>query len=100
MIMKIVHHFGGGVYVKETFFDAGERGEKHVHDFEHLSTLVSGVVRLRVDQAVQVLTGPKVITIQAGKVHEVTAITPAIWHCTHATECTDPLMVDQKLLEA
>lgn len=97
--MKIIHHFSSGVYVKETYFDAGESGEKHIHDFDHLSTLVAGMVRLQVDNEIRVLTGPKVLTIKAGKSHKVTAITPAIWHCTHATDCTDPEEVDAAILK-
>jgi hypothetical protein len=43
-------------------------------------------VQLRIGDAKEVLTGPKVLTIKAGIEHEVTAITDAIWHCTHASE--------------
>jgi quercetin dioxygenase-like cupin family protein len=84
--MKITHHFGGGVYVKETHFDAGEGAAKHVHDYDHLSTLVCGTVQLTTGNEKEVITGPKVIVIKAGITHEVRAITPAIWHCTHASE--------------
>jgi len=97
--MRIVHHFGGGVYVKETFFDAGESGEKHMHGFDHLSTLVAGRVRLHVDDVALVLAGPAVLTIKANKAHRVEAITDAIWHCTHATDCTDPAQVDERIME-
>jgi quercetin dioxygenase-like cupin family protein len=97
--MQITHHFGGGVYVKETHFSAGEFGEKHVHDFDHLSTLVYGTVRLFVDGRARTIAGPAVLTIEAGKTHEVHALTDVIWHCTHATDCTDPDMVDSALTE-
>lgn len=97
--MEIKHYFGGGVYVKETHFLAGESGEKHVHAFDHLSTLVCGTVRLYVDGAARTIVGPAVLTIKAGKVHEVHALTDVVWHCTHATDCTDPDMVDGVLME-
>ena len=67
-------------------FDAGESGTKEVHDHDHLSTLVSGLVRLAVDGVPQELAGPKIIVIQAGKEHEVFALSDVIWHCTHASE--------------
>lgn len=98
--MKIVHHFGAGVYIKETFFDAGEGGEKHIHNFDHLSVLVSGTVKLYVDGVASIKTAPEVITIQAGKLHQVIALTDAVWHCTHATNCTDPDQVDSALTGA
>lgn len=98
--MKITHHFGGGVYVKETCFLAGESGEKHVHDYDHLSTLVSGCVELVVDGVSILKKAPEVITIQAGKSHQVIALTDTVWHCTHATDCTDPEKVDAVLTGA
>lgn len=97
--MKIIHHFGGGVYVKETQFQAGESGQKHVHQFDHLSTLVAGIVRLQIDEKVSTITGPAVITVKAGKVHKVTAVTDCVWLCIHATDCTDPEQIDNHILE-
>ncbi len=40
--MDVIHHFGSGMYIKETRFKAGDWGEKHTHSFDHLSVLVSG----------------------------------------------------------
>lgn len=97
--MIITHYFGGGVYVKETIFLAGEWGEKHVHDFDHLSTLVAGRVELKVDGVGIVIEGPKVLTIKAGKVHQVIALTDVVWHCTHKTDCVDPEEIDEVLIE-
>ena len=97
--MNIIHHFGGGVYIKETQFLAGESGEKHTHDFDHLSTLASGVVQLQVDDEVSQVTGPSVITVKAGKAHKVTAVTDCVWLCIHATNCTDPEQIDNHILE-
>jgi len=97
--MRVIHHFGGGVYVKESQFQAGESGEKHIHDFDHLSTLATGVVRLQVDEEVSTITGPSVITVKAGKAHKVTALTDCVWLCIHATDCTDPEQIDHQILE-
>jgi len=98
--MEIEHRFGGGVYIKETHFLAGESGEKHIHDYDHLSYLVSGRVELKVDGVTVRLEGPKTLTIEAGKSHQVTALTNVTWLCIHATECTDPEKVDGVLLGA
>jgi quercetin dioxygenase-like cupin family protein len=97
--MNIFHHFSSGVYVKETHFFAGESGEKHVHQFDHLSTLAAGIVRLQVDEEVSTITGPSVITVKAGKAHKVTALTDCVWLCIHATDCTDPEQIDHQILE-
>jgi len=95
--MEITHFFAGGVYAKQTAFRAGERACKHTHDFDHLSVLVSGVVRLRKNKESQRLTGPAMVTVTAGDVHEVEAITDAVWLCIHATDCTDADHIDNVL---
>ena len=76
--MDISHHFGGGMYIKETNFKAGEWGEKHTHSFDHLSVLASGRVQLTVDNVSVEIEGPKILTVQAGKVHQVLALTDVI----------------------
>ena len=39
---KIEHHFGGGVYAKETIIPAGVMLQQHAHTYDHLSILASG----------------------------------------------------------
>lgn len=95
--MEVTHFFGGGVYVKETRFQAGEYGEKNQHDYDHLSTLVSGKAGIQVDEEVQILEGPAVMVVQKGKFHQVMAITDVVWHCIHATDCTDADHIDNVL---
>jgi quercetin dioxygenase-like cupin family protein len=96
----IEHHFGGGVYAKETHIPAGLALTQHRHQFDHLSILASGRVRVSVDGEAREVQGPACIVIQAGKAHEVVAITDAVWYCVHATECTDPARVDHELVAA
>lgn len=95
--MEIIHHFGAGVYIKETRFKAGECGEKHVHDYDHLSQLVSGTAGVQVDDDVKIYTGPLMMTVEKNKFHQVMAITDVVWNCIHATDCTDPDVIDNVL---
>lgn len=97
--MDITHHFGGGVYIKETHFKAGDWGEKHTHSFEHLSVLVSGRVQLTVDNVSVELVGPQILTVQADKIHQVKCLTDTVWLCCHSTDCTDPEKIDTVLIE-
>lgn len=96
--MDIKHHFGGGMYIKETRFKAGEWGEKHTHPFDHLSVLASGRVKLTVDNVSVELEGPQILTVLADKVHQIFALTDATWYCCHATDCTDPEKIDTELI--
>ena len=98
--MKINHIFSSGVYIKETHFLAGESGEKHTHEYNHLSILASGKVELVIDGVSVFKTAPEVITITAGRSHRVIALTDATWLCCHATDCTDPDLVDGVLIGA
>lgn len=91
----VAHHFGGGAYVKETLIPAGARLAQHAHDHDHLSYLVEGWVVVVVDGVPHDLHAPVCLTIEAGKVHEVQAMTDARWLCVWATECTDPALVDE-----
>lgn len=68
-------------YAKATKIPAGVTLTQHAHDFDHESVLAAGTVRLVVDGKSQTLNAPKCILIQAGKVHEVQALTDARWFC-------------------
>lgn len=94
----IEHHFGGGVYAKETRIPAGLSLMQHKHEHDHLSVLASGVVQLTVDDQTRTITGPACLTIEAGKHHTVKAVTNAVWYCVHATDCTDTEQIDQVLI--
>jgi quercetin dioxygenase-like cupin family protein len=90
----ITHHFGGGVYAKETTIPAGVELTQHVHQFDHLSVLAAGEVDLDVDGEVQRLTGPACVLVKAGRAHKVTALTPAVWYCIHASDSEDAKRAD------
>lgn len=94
----IKHHFGGGVYAKQANIPAGQIVVKHKHNFDHLSILGSGVVRVEVDGHTRELIGPACITISKDKYHKVTAVTDCVWFCVHATDCTDEDAVDEILI--
>lgn len=96
----ITHHFGGGVYSKETRIPAGLSLVQHRHEFDHLSILASGRVRVSIDGEASEVQGPACLVIKAGAAHEVVSITDAVWYCIHATDCTDAARVDQELLAA
>ena len=100
---NIHHHFVGqdqarGVYAKELHIPAGWTLGEHRHDYDHLSILSSGTVRLTRGGATEEFTGSCAITIKAGVTHTLVALTDAVWYCIHPTDCTDPDQVDDVLL--
>ena len=98
MTPDILHHFGGGVYAKETIVPAGMVLVQHKHGHDHLSILASGTVEVVVDGERKEVTGPACLTIEANKHHGIKALTDAVWYCIHATTCTDETEVDAVLI--
>lgn len=95
---SIAHHFGGGVYAKETLVPAGMVLVQHKHAHDHLSILASGRVEVVVDGVRTEREGPACILIEAGKYHGVKALTDVSWYCIHATNCTDEHTVDEVVI--
>lgn len=98
MTPEILHHFGGGVYAKETIVPAGMALVQHKHAFDHLSILAGGTVEVVVDGERKEVTGPACLMIQAGKYHCIRALTDAVWYCIHATDCTDADHIDDVVI--
>jgi quercetin dioxygenase-like cupin family protein len=96
----ISHHFGAGVYAKETRIPAGSILIQHKHKYDHLSVLASGSVELIVDDVKSIVHAPACLTIQANKHHGVKSLTDVVWYCIHATECTDMDEIDEVLIVA
>lgn len=94
----IAHHFGGGVYAKETRIPAGHWLVQHAHKFDHLSILAEGSVELIIDGESQIINAPACLTIKANKHHGVRSITDVAWYCIHATDCTDEDEIDEVLI--
>lgn len=95
---EMQHHFGGGVYAKETFIPAGKWLVQHTHKFDHLSVLAQGSIELIVDGTVSVVHAPTCLTIQANKHHGVRSLTDVVWYCIHATDCADKDEIDNVII--
>lgn len=96
--LGIEHHFCDGVYMKESFIEHGFKFPQHAHPYDHLSVLAFGVAEVEVDGVKEIHRAPKILTIRANKVHEVTALTDVVWICTHRDDETDPVKIDASIL--
>jgi quercetin dioxygenase-like cupin family protein len=97
--LGIVHHFSDGLYSKEIKIPKGYDAVSHSHSYSHLSILAKGKVIVRTDDTTQEFTAPACIEIKAGVHHMISALEDVTWFCIHATEETDPLKVDQVLIQ-
>ena len=96
--VSITHHFVGGLYAKETRIPAGVTLTQHIHLFDHLSALMQGTAIVEVDGKRAAHIAPAMLTIKAGKVHAITAVTEVVWACLHTTDETDPDKIDAGLI--
>lgn len=97
--LKIEHFFSGREYAKKMELPAGHYAETHSHEYDHLSILAVGEVVVTLDGVERLHRGPTCITIGAGKIHRIDAVTDSVWFCVHATDETDPDKVDHVLIE-
>jgi quercetin dioxygenase-like cupin family protein len=96
--MDVAHAFGGGMYIKQCNLKQGFTYGQHKHAHDHLSILASGVADIEVDGQKTRFVGPIMVTIVAGKAHSITAVTPVLWYCCHATDETDVEHIDEELI--
>lgn len=97
--LQIKHHFGPGIYIKESFIPERHYVETHEHKYDHFGMLGKGRAMVELDGIADIEEGPAVIMIKAGVKHKITALTDVTWFCLHATNETDPDKVDQVLIK-
>lgn len=95
----IVHHFCDGVYAKETHILRGTELAQHVHPYDHLSALLKGAVIVVAGDEPEYHEAPCILTIKAGIMHTVIALSDVVWACIHKTDETDPDKVDHAILK-
>jgi hypothetical protein len=82
------------------FINAGDIEVGHTHQFDHLTLLAKGSLKVTVEGKATEFTAPQMIYIHAGKVHELEALTDgAVAYCIHALrgietgDILDPSMI-------
>lgn len=84
------------------FRKAGDIEIGHTHQFDHLTLLAKGKLKVTVDDVATEFTAPHMIYIRADKVHELVALADeTVAYCIHAlrdkenNEILDPSMIPQ-----
>lgn len=98
-----VVHIGcvANLYSRMMYFEkAGDIEVGHTHQFDHLTLLAKGKLKVTVEGNVTEFTAPHMIYIHKDKVHELEALTDeAVAYCIHALrdkdsgEILDPSMI-------
>ena len=97
--VEVVHHFVAGLYAKETHIPAGVTLTQHSHGFDHLSAVMKGACVVEVNGRRTMHHAGEFVTVKAHQVHAVTAVSDTVWACLHATDVTDPELVDAALMK-
>lgn len=74
------------LWLRQMYFPkAGDANEGHVHDFDHMTLLAHGSVRVHVDGKTTDFKAPHTIFIAKGKSHFVEALEDGtVAYCVHA----------------
>lgn len=72
------------------FAHAGDTEHGHTHNFDHLTLLAKGKLKVTVDGKVSEFTAPQMIYIKADKNHELVALEDdTLAYCIHALRTKD-----------
>jgi len=87
--VQIEHHFSPRECAVVARIPAGISLPQHAHNHDHLSILASGSADVVVDGVRTRHEGPAVLTVKAGAVHTVEAVTDVFWVCCHGVSADD-----------
>lgn len=98
--MNQLHHFSEGLYAKQMELKEGSFAVQHKHNYDHLSILAKGKVRVLFEGNLsKEYTAPACINIVKDVNHAVYALEDSVWFCIHATSETDVDKVDKVLIK-
>ena len=95
-----LHHFSEGLYAKQMDIPKGSLACQHKHEYDHLSILAKGKVRVLFDNDHnEVFEAPACITIVKNVNHTILALEDSTWFCIHHTFETDMNKIDSVLIK-
>ena len=79
------------LWLRQMHFEkAGDANEGHVHNYDHMTLLAHGSVKVHVDDKTTEFKAPHMIFIQAGKSHYIEALEDGtVAYCVHALRDKD-----------
>lgn len=81
------------------FKKAGNIEIGHTHQFDHLTLLAKGRLRVTVEGKATEFTAPQMIYIRADKVHELVALADdTVAYCIHALRTNEGDIIDPKMV--
>ncbi len=74
------------LWIRQMYFaKTGDKNEGHIHNFDHLTLLANGSVKVNVDGNETIFKAPHIFLTQAGKRHFIEALEDnTVAYCVHA----------------
>jgi quercetin dioxygenase-like cupin family protein len=81
----------GNLWIRQMLFkNSGDANDGHTHNYDHLTLLAYGSVKVYVEDKSKVFTAPQMIFIKKGKSHHIEALEPnTVAYCVHALRDRD-----------
>jgi quercetin dioxygenase-like cupin family protein len=81
----------GNLWIRQMYFEkAGDANEGHVHNYDHLTLLAHGSIKVHVDGNSTEFKAPQMVFIKAGKSHHIEALEEGtVAYCVHALRDKD-----------
>jgi quercetin dioxygenase-like cupin family protein len=74
----------GGLWIRQVVLGYCETARSHAHEFDHATLLALGELLVIVDGQGKTYDAPAILTIAAGKRHQIVGLRPAnIFYCVH-----------------
>lgn len=81
------------------FKNAGDVEYGHTHNFDHMSLLATGKIKIEVEGKETIFTAPQMIFIHADKFHKVEALEDnTIVYCIHVVRDEEGNIIDPSML--
>lgn len=75
--------FAGGIAAKRHVLTKGDIITKHTHEYDHLSVLGYGSVRVTTPQTSRVYDAGECVVIEKNIEHQIVALEDSVWLCIH-----------------
>jgi hypothetical protein len=92
------HHFGPGIYIRESFMPAGTYVMGHAHKCEHMNVMLKGKMAVIVNGEAKVIEGPCIFIGQPGRKFAY-VIEDTIFQNIYATTETDIEKLEDMFVE-
>ena len=99
MPLKTGHYFADSMYARELFQPADSVVIGKVHKREHFFIVLSGAIKVVVDEATEIVRAPKVLVSKAGAKRAIYALEDSTYLTVHKTKKKNVDKIEKEIVE-